>query len=241
MAGSGRLRPASSAPPPVPLLLFVLQSPLDAAAGAGGAASDAAKGAAGAAKGVTPGDPGSAASGDWLFAPPGDILKVIALSAAAFLAVAVLFRLAGTRAAGQMNNFDWIVTVAQGAIVGSVALGANTSLAEGTAAVLTLLGFQYALNWAGVRSERLRKTVYTSPVLLYHGGFLRETMKKERVTEGEVRGAVRAAGMPDWDDVGAVVLEPGGEFSVLPKADGDDGAAGGGPDPAVLEGVAGAD
>ena len=179
----------------------------------------------------TPADPGS--TGDWLWAPPGDVLKVVALSAAAFLTVALAFRFAGTRAAGQMNNFDWIVTVAQGAIVGSIALGAGTSLVEGVAAVLTLLAFQYAVNWLAVRNTRFRGAVFTQPVLLYHGGrFQRETMKRERVTEGELRGAVRGAGLTGWDAVGAVVLEPGGTFSVLPKGDGDEGG--------LLEGVDGA-
>ena len=168
---------------------------------------------------VTPKDPGSAASGDWLWAPPGDVLKVVALSALAFLIVALLFRLAGTRAAGQMNNFDWIVTVAQGAIVGSIALGANTSLLEGGAAVVTLLGLQYAMNWSAARYGWFRRAIFSHPILLYHdGSFLSEEMKRQRVNEGEVRGAVRAAGMASWADVGAVVLEPGGRFSVLPKA-----------------------
>ena len=181
-----------------------------------------------------PGDPGS--SGDWLLAPPGDVLKVVALSAGAFLTVAVAFRFAGTRAAGQMNNFDWIVTVAQGAIVGSIALGSGTSLAEGVAAVLTLILLQYAVNWVAVRSGRFRSAVFTDPILLYHGGAFREAaMRRARVSEKEVRGAVRSSGTATWDDVGAVVLEPGGEFSVLPKA------AGGAPDPAVLEGVRGAE
>jgi len=170
---------------------------------------------------VSPGDPGSASSGEWLWAPPGDMLKVVALSAAAFLIVALLFRLAGTRAAGQMNNFDWIVTVAQGAVVGSIALGANTSLAEGAAAVLTLLTLQYVVNWGAARSDRFRSAVFSNPILLYHdGGLLKDALKRERVTEGEVRGAVRSAGMSGWDEVGAVVLEPGGAFSVLPKPDG---------------------
>ena len=181
----------------------------------------------------TPADPGS--SGDWLWAPPGDVLKVVALSAGAFLTVAIAFRVAGTRAAGQMNNFDWIVTVAQGAIVGSIALGSGTSLLEGIAAVLTLLALQYGVNWLAVRSDWVHAAVFSQPVLLYHGGeFLNAAMTKERVSEAEVRGAVRGAGLPGWDAVGAVVLEPGGEFSVLPKGDGDR------PDPALLEGVDGA-
>ncbi len=183
----------------------------------------------------TPGDPGSAATGDWLWAPPGDVLKVVALSAAAFLIVALLFRLAGTRAAGQMNNFDWIVTVAQGAIVGSVALGSGTSLVEGAAAVATLLGLQYTVNWLAVRSDRFRSTVFSQPVLLYHdGAFCTDALKRERVTEGEVRGAVRSAGMSGWESVGAVILEPGGTFSVLPKGDGDSA------DESLLKGVDGA-
>ena len=177
-----------------------------------------------------PPDPSS--SGDWLLAAPGDVLKVVGLSAGAFLAVALLFRLAGTRAAGQMNNFDWIVTVAQGAIVGSIALRSGTSLVEGVAAVATLLAFQYAVNWLAVRSGRFRAAVFTQPVLLYHRGqFLRDAMTRERVTEDEVRGAVRAAGTAAWGDVGAVVLEPGGEFSVLPEA-GEEAADG-----SLLDGV----
>lgn len=171
---------------------------------------------------VTPKDPGSAASGDWLWAPPGDVLKVVALSALAFLIVALLFRLAGTRAAGQMNNFDWIVTVAQGAIVGNIALGSNTALVEGAAAVVTLLGLQVAVNWLAARNERFRSAVFSNPILLYHAGeFLTDELKRQRVTEGEVRGAVRSAGMSGWDEVGAVVLEPGGSFSVLPKGEPD--------------------
>ena len=182
---------------------------------------------------LTPADPGGA--GDWLWAPPGDVLKVVALSAGAFLTVAIAFRLAGTRAAGQMNNFDWIVTVAQGAIVGSIALGSGTSLLEGVAAVLTLLALQYAVNWVAVRSGRFRETVFAPPVLLYRGGeFLTDAMRRSRVTEGEVRGAVRSAGTAKWADVGAVILEPDGGFSVLPRPDG------GPPDAGLLEGVAGA-
>ena len=185
---------------------------------------------------LAPADPGS--TGDWLFASPGDVLKVVALSAAAFVTVAIAFRLAGTRAAGQMNNFDWIVTVAQGAIVAAIALGSGTSLVEGTAAVLTLLVLQYGVNWLAVRSGRFRETVFSQPVLLYHGGtILHDALKRERVTEAEVRGAVRSAGKASWDGVGAVVLEPGGEFSVLPPAPG--GGDGGGAHAALLKGVTG--
>ena len=172
---------------------------------------------------------------DWLFAPPADVAKVVALAAAAFATVAVAFRVAGTRAAGQMNNFDWIVTVAQGAIVGSIALRRGTSLAEGVAAILTLLVLQYGVNWLAARSDGFREAIYTCPILLYHGGRFREdAMRSARVTEAEVRGAVRSAGFAGWDGVGAVILEPGGEFSVLPKLHGAP------PEPALLEGVSGA-
>ncbi|NNJ27238.1 DUF421 domain-containing protein [Alienimonas chondri] len=168
---------------------------------------------------LSPDDPGSSSSGAWLWAAPEDVLKVVALSAAAFLLVALFFRVAGTRAAGQMNNFDWIVTVAQGAIVGGIALGVNTSLVEGAAAVFTLLALQYVVNWLAVRSERFRNAAFSQPILLYHdGAMLSEALKQQRVTEGEVRGAVRSAGMSGWNEVGAVVLEPGGEFSVLPRS-----------------------
>jgi uncharacterized membrane protein YcaP (DUF421 family) len=72
--------------------------------------------------------------------------------------------------------------------------------------------------------------VKAEPRLLFHEGqFLRGAMRAERVTEEEIRAAVRAQGTAEMDQVGAVVLETDASFSVLTRL--------GRPNPSALQGV----
>ncbi len=50
-------------------------------------------------------------------------------------------------------------------------------------------------------------------------------MKAERVTEEEIRAAVRAQGIGSLEDVAALVLETDGTFTVLRSMGGGDGSA----------------
>lgn len=52
-------------------------------------------------------------------------------------------------------------------------------------------------------------------MLLYRGAFLRDAMRVERVTEEEVRAAIRSRGVAAVGDAEAVVLETDGTFSVI--------------------------
>lgn len=64
------------------------------------------------------------------------------------MALVVMIRITGKRATSRMNNFDWIVTVAVGAIAGRTALSGDTAVVEGLAARATLFGLQCAVNKA---------------------------------------------------------------------------------------------
>ena len=67
--------------------------------------------------------------------------------------------------------------------------------------------------------------VKARPVLLVHRGRIRPNVcRRERLTEGEVRQAVRASGVGGLDQVAAVVLETDGSLSVI--TDGKLGDAG---------------
>ena len=52
-------------------------------------------------------------------------------------------------------------------------------------------------------------------LLLFQGQLLREALQQERVTESELRAALRAHGITALEDVEAIVLETDGSFSVL--------------------------
>jgi len=53
------------------------------------------------------------------------------------------------------------------------------------------------------------------PLVLYQGQFEDSAMRSQRVSEADVRAAVRRQGLARLEDVGAVVLEADGTFSVI--------------------------
>lgn len=52
-------------------------------------------------------------------------------------------------------------------------------------------------------------------MLLYRGEFLSDALRNMRVTENEVRAAVRSAGLTNLESTEAVTLETDGSFNVV--------------------------
>jgi uncharacterized membrane protein YcaP (DUF421 family) len=123
-----------------------------------------------------------------------------------------------------MNAF--VVTVALGSTLATAILSKDVTLADGALAFGTLIALQFAVTWTSVRVKWVRRLATGEPMMLLHRGeFLHAGLRSARVTEDEVRAAVRASGVVDLGGVEAVVLETDGSFSVLPTAAPGGGAA----------------
>jgi len=144
------------------------------------------------------------------------LLRTLIVGALAYVVLVVFLRLSGNRTLSKMNAFDLVVTVALGSTLATVLLSKDVALAEGALAFGLLIGLQFAVTWTSVRLRWLRRLVTGEPrMLVYQGKFLPATLRRARVTEDEVRAAVRAVGMRGLDDAEAVVLETDGSFSVV--------------------------
>lgn len=149
------------------------------------------------------------------------LLRVLVVGSLAYLTLVLLLRTSGKRTLAKMNAFDFVVTVALGSTLATVLLSNSVALAEGILAFCLLAGMQYLITWLSVRSGTVRRLVKSEPSLLFHSGsFLLDTMKRERVTEDEVLAAMRQQGKGSLEEVGAVVLETDGTFSVIAPPDG---------------------
>lgn len=147
-----------------------------------------------------------------------DVFRTVVIGTLAYFGLIVVLRVSGKRTLAKMNAFDLVVTVALGSTLATILLSKDVALAEGMTAFLTLVGLQYGIAWLSVRSEAVSRLVKAEPTLLLHeGGFLRATMRRERVTESEVRAAVRQGGFKALENV-SVVLETDGSFSVVQQA-----------------------
>lgn len=140
----------------------------------------------------------------------------------AYLALILLLRASGKRTLSKMNAFDFIVTVALGSTLATILLSSSVSLARGVLAFGLLILLQFVITWLSVRSPAVRRLVKAEPTLLVHKGeFLHGAMKQERVTEEEIRAALRSQGIPAVDNVEAVVLETAGDLSVIQQHSGE--------------------
>ena len=152
--------------------------------------------------------------------------RVMIVGVLAYGALVFLVRVSGKRTLSKMNAFDLIVTVALGSTLATVLLSKDVALLEGVLAFSLLIFLQFVITWLSVRSNAVQGFVKAEPALLLHRGrFLHRAMRTERVTEEEIRAAVREQCIGSLEDVEAVVLETDGTFTVLRSAGTEENSA----------------
>jgi len=144
------------------------------------------------------------------------IVRTLLVGLLAYPALIIMLRISGKRTLSQMKEFDFIITVALGSTLASVLLSKDVSLADGVVALGLLISLQFILAYFSVRSKKFSKIISSEPTLIfYKGDFLWTALKKERVTEAEVRSVLRSNGVISIEKVEAVVMESNGEFTVV--------------------------
>ena len=146
------------------------------------------------------------------------LARTLVIGLLAYVGLLVLIRASGKRTLSKMNAFDLVVTVALGSTLATILLSKEVALSQGLLAFALLIALQFVITWSSVRVGAIRTLVTGEPaLLLYRGAFLQQALRAERVTEGEVRAAIRGAGLADLEEAEAVVLETDGSFSVVQR------------------------
>ena len=148
----------------------------------------------------------------------GSLLRIVVIGVLAYATLILFLRLSGNRTLSKMNAFDLIVTVALGSTLATVLLSKSVTLADGATALALLISLQFAITWTSVRVGWVRRLVTGEPLMLfYQEQYLSASLKRARVTQDEVRTAIRSNGLSDIADVEAVVLETDGTLSVVKR------------------------
>ena len=147
-----------------------------------------------------------------------DLTRIALIGLTAYLAMVVVLRTSGKRTLAKWNAFDFIVTIALGSTLATAILDKQTAYAEGMLAFAVLVLLQFAISWLSVRSGAVRRITRSEAKFLYLNGEFTAALNPERVTEAEVRAAVRGSGIASMSEVCAVVLEADGSVSVLRKS-----------------------
>lgn len=149
-----------------------------------------------------------------------EIARIVTTTLIIYPFLILATHLLGKRSFAKMNNFDWIITVAAGSILGSAILLKDVVIVEVLVAVSLLLFLQYLLTWISAHFSAFDKVVKTAPQLVFFDGeYIEAAMKDTRLTSTEVEASVRKAGFGDLSKVMAVVFEADGELSIVPKSE----------------------
>jgi uncharacterized membrane protein YcaP (DUF421 family) len=144
------------------------------------------------------------------------LVRTFIVGTISYILLIALLRVSGKRTLAKWNAFDFIVTIAFGSLLATMLLSQDTSLVQGVFGFALLVLLQYVLSWLSTHYAEVRGLIKSQPtLLLYQGEFRHPTLRKQRVTEGEIRTAIRNRGIAAIEDVEAVVLETDGSFSVL--------------------------
>lgn len=128
-----------------------------------------------------------------------DLLRIVLVGTAAYAALVFVLRVSGKRTLGQLNAFDFVVTVSLGSTLATILLSTDVSFMEGLLALALLAGLQFLVASVAARWPRMRGALTAQPV--------------------------RQQGIGDLSFVKAVVLETNGRLSVISTNQFGDGSA----------------
>jgi uncharacterized membrane protein YcaP (DUF421 family) len=157
---------------------------------------------------------------DWhaVFVPSIGLAEMVLRGTIMYLALFVILRFVGRRQAGHFGPADLlvIVLIADAAQNG---LGKEYgSVTEGIVLVLTIVVWEYALDWAMWRFPALRPLLKPPGLTLVRDGkVVTEALRREMVSREELDGQLREQGVETIAEVKLARLEGDGRLSVIKK------------------------
>lgn len=146
------------------------------------------------------------------------IARTLLITSLSYVIMVILLRISGKRTLAKMYAFDFVVTIALGSSLATVALNKSVTLADGIAALGVFILAQFLLTWLSVRIPRMKTLITSVPTLLfYRGDFLWEAMIRERISEEEIFKTSRMAGLSILDDVEMIILESTEDILIVKK------------------------
>jgi len=157
---------------------------------------------------------------DWnaVFVPSLGLIEVFVRGTIMYLALFAILRFIARRQAGQFGPADLlvIVLIADAAQNG---LGKDYgSVTEGIALVLTIVFWEYVIDWLAWRFPKLRP-ILTAPSLklIGNGRFVEGALRAEMLTRDELMGQLREKEIEEVSEVRLALLEGDGRISVLKR------------------------
>jgi uncharacterized membrane protein YcaP (DUF421 family) len=146
------------------------------------------------------------------------LLAIAARVVVVYLLVLFLVRLAGKREVGHLSPMEFLSALLLSETVSPALTAGDDSLAAAGVAAATLMLLTIASNVLSSRFRWFEVITEGSPALLIRSGRVnRRVMKRERITEQQLKAALRREGIESVSAVRKAFVEPNGDITILKR------------------------
>ncbi|UVI30610.1 DUF421 domain-containing protein [Paenibacillus spongiae] len=139
-------------------------------------------------------------------------------AAGMFLVGLVAFRLMGSQSVGRLTDFDLVVVIAIGAIIGDGLADPELDFWILLTAIAGLVLMQIAVSFLSMKSACIEKLVMGSPIkLVEKGKILMNGLRRARITRRNLEQELRVKGLTGPEDIEQAYMEPNGKLSIIEK------------------------
>lgn len=147
------------------------------------------------------------------------MLTIFTRSVLLYIASLFAMRAMGKREVGQLKPFELVVVIMIAELAATPMGGVGVPLLYGILPMIALVVCHGLITALCMRFQPFRKWMSGQPtVLVRNGAICEKQMRKSAMDLNDLLTAMRTAGVLDPAEVGTVVLEPGGQVNVFPKA-----------------------
>lgn len=143
-------------------------------------------------------------------------LEIILRGSLIYWLLFLVFRFVLRRDIGSVTIADVLVLVLIADASQNAMAGEYKTVSEGVLLILTIVGWNYTLDWASYRFLSVRRLVSPPPLLLVRQGrVLHRNLQQELLTLDELNAKLRSQGIDDVKKVSKAYMEADGTISVL--------------------------
>lgn len=145
-------------------------------------------------------------------------MDAVLRAASIYVALLVLFRLAGRRSLAEITPFDLILLLIIGEATQQALLGDDFSITNSILVISTLVTIDIGLSMLKLRSRTVARWLDGTPTLVVENGRpLRARLAEARLQEDDILQAARQGqGLERMDQIKYAILEPNGKISIIP-------------------------
>lgn len=138
---------------------------------------------------------------------------------AIYLALLVLFKIAGRRSLAELSTFDFVLLMIIGEATQQALLGDDFSLTNALMVIVTLIAIDVGLSLLKQRSQWVSRLIDGGPTIIVEDGrILQGRMRHARLVEADIMEAARSSqGIETLEQIKFAIIERNGKISVIAK------------------------